>query len=200
MFNIRLSTKKRVQLALKEMENFMKTLFILLSVSFHFTTAKADVEKVEYNDLPRYRNVQLDVTIFKGKEYNSENAALFFIVDHPYTNTLECTFQLELQTTGGDLVKQIFANIPVYAARTSQKNFMAQVSQTEYPIISALNLTNTKRFTKKATCHGRDERKPLPAQFCANASETKVCELMYPGQKIYPVMWENFFLGNCRCD
>lgn len=175
----------------------------LLWLSAFSSSAFSD-ETRNLNDLSHRRNANLGVSVIT-KSMHDGTIEAFYLVNHPYTNTLECEVRVSVPVRGpnGDRVIQAtLRNEYVFP----QAAFPG--SPFSYQIDVASSLDNgeflipgySKQIPAAASCHGFAPTKRLPRSVCTVIvnNHDEMCSFA-EGFGKYPVTRNGQFLGICDC-
>ena len=151
------------------------------------------------NDLGTQSNVNLPVTISFGKEEESASTAVMILISHRYTNTIECSFTMNVPLPNKRTLKRDLKDITIFPFITAHDNFVTILPLSDLGIEDHKWLNGNQEVV--AECRGRDPIVPLPKYICPKPLELqKACSYVDKGQKYLPLMIDRYFIGNCNCD
>jgi len=178
-----------------------KVLFSFCILFFH-TIAKAEVD---HNDLSLWKRVTVNANVFAARDAETHSIKIYAEIPHNFTNTLSCSLsasiKLEKQSGGFTLKTVRFQNLAAFSREIF--GYYPAIPMT-IKVNEGEEIAEDFHDTVVAHCSGWDSTLPIPGGFCEsskfNPGHKKICDLLTHGQKLYPWIINNEWLGSCRCE
>lgn len=167
-----------------------------------FSAASTALSQIE-NDLD-YGTYRTVADVFSVRVPGTDEKKLFVSISNPYTNTIVCSGRITYGVVEGfatKITKTLYLDKSVVFPNGAFKR--PQLDDVEVELNEGQRLDLGFKGPSNVTCVRMDLSTPLPRQYCEHASRIELhengCSMLYEGQKIYPLVSDNYLLGSCKC-